>query len=669
MLVLAVVDCRYDAYFRNILRRIFHAYHLPVRVLFEAERGIAIHIKNLISNRSVEVVKVGSGNFFQELSSASRNALNTIFTSKYDSTLHSDTSPQLRKLTRHSPSLLRAIFGRSIAPPMPPLHSQSVQARARGRNSPCLRERTARRRLERQEQQHQLHASDGGSHCIPIPRQFLLPRPTNFDLTISERGNGVAVTIGVSGWITLHSKNGYTTENHWKTSNDILEKVKKNSGGSDSPSPSEISSAISDLATLQPGSEQKKRFCDLYSLRWSTSALARLGMAIQSLEPFFGKSSKSLEWEFMTLDSPQAENLALPMKLLGLYGADSDKESDDGSWVMASYSRPATPLSPSSFASPELVEYWRANEQDNNENKNQNQNRCRDENTPPPLVRSVPASPVLISPPSPARAFGNSSRSSSNSQESPVETFRRLWGKATIASHRAADQLAAVIARREYGARPISLVGFSIGAAVICRAMTKLAAEVKDGRASVGLVENITLIGAPIEIEETKTWEAIKVMAGGRVLNIYNPDDWLLQSALPNVAVAGRRKVKVEGIEDLVTTVEPKDYPSLARAATAESIIDEATALAVAAICPEVAGKWAIRETIKESDGEAAPSSYVAENDNDDGHEIEAGENVENNVENNVQEQKDVEENNDSSDGMTSSGFLVESSENIERET
>lgn len=75
---------------------------------------------------------------------------------------------------------------------------------------------------------------------------------------------------------------------------------------------------------------------------------------------------------------------------------------------------------------------------------------------------------------------------------------------------------------KNLGARPITLVGFSLGSRVIFSCLRELA-----GRGAIGLVQNVYLFGSPIVANKDEYLRARTVVAG-RFVNGYASNDWIL---------------------------------------------------------------------------------------------------------------------------------------------
>ncbi|KAL8097301.1 hypothetical protein AgCh_030438 [Apium graveolens] len=97
--------------------------------------------------------------------------------------------------------------------------------------------------------------------------------------------------------------------------------------------------------------------------------------------------------------------------------------------------------------------------------------------------------------------------------------------------------------------RPVTLIGFSLGARVIFKCLETLAKADCDAQ----LVERVFLLGSPLSIKG-ENWEvAMKVMSG-RFLNAYSTNDWMLgvvfHASLLSKGLAGMQEVDTPGIEN-----------------------------------------------------------------------------------------------------------------------
>ncbi|XP_062449308.1 transmembrane and coiled-coil domain-containing protein 4 [Rhea pennata] len=119
------------------------------------------------------------------------------------------------------------------------------------------------------------------------------------------------------------------------------------------------------------------------------------------------------------------------------------------------------------------------------------------------------------------------------------------WG---VCLHRSAEvgkHLAHILLSRQQGKRPVTLIGFSLGARVIYSCLQEMAKE-KD---SQGIIEDAVLLGAPVE-GEAKYWKAITNVVSGRIINGYCRGDWLLgfvyRTSSVQLNVAGLQPVNLD---------------------------------------------------------------------------------------------------------------------------
>ncbi|CAO3609504.1 unnamed protein product [Mucor hiemalis] len=96
------------------------------------------------------------------------------------------------------------------------------------------------------------------------------------------------------------------------------------------------------------------------------------------------------------------------------------------------------------------------------------------------------------------------------------------WANSLDRSRLAGLILADSLMNRNLGARPITLVGYSLGARVIFFCLLELA-RVK----AFGLVENVALFGTPVSASKAQ-WAECTTIVSGRFVNGYATNDWLL---------------------------------------------------------------------------------------------------------------------------------------------
>ncbi|KAJ3159445.1 hypothetical protein HDU86_001763 [Geranomyces michiganensis] len=117
-----------------------------------------------------------------------------------------------------------------------------------------------------------------------------------------------------------------------------------------------------------------------------------------------------------------------------------------------------------------------------------------------------------------------------------------------------------VIVKYVQGRRPVTLVGWSLGARVIFYCLLQLA---KLG--AFGLVDNAFLLGSPVGTSR-RDWAAARSVVAGRLVNVYSKQDWVLAYLFRTTELSG-----VAGLEALhgVNGVENVDVSTLVNSHTA----------------------------------------------------------------------------------------------------
>ncbi|WKX92939.1 hypothetical protein Q1695_010734 [Nippostrongylus brasiliensis] len=98
------------------------------------------------------------------------------------------------------------------------------------------------------------------------------------------------------------------------------------------------------------------------------------------------------------------------------------------------------------------------------------------------------------------------------------------WNVCVARSAEVGEHLAELLLSRSHGKRPISLIGFSLGARVIYHCLLAMSKRSE----SAGIIEDVILLGAPVSASP-KQWEQLCTVVGGRVINGYCETDWLLR--------------------------------------------------------------------------------------------------------------------------------------------
>uniref|UniRef100_U3K7N7 Transmembrane and coiled-coil domains 4 n=1 Tax=Ficedula albicollis TaxID=59894 RepID=U3K7N7_FICAL len=141
------------------------------------------------------------------------------------------------------------------------------------------------------------------------------------------------------------------------------------------------------------------------------------------------------------------------------------------------------------------------------------------------------------------------------------------WG---VCLHRSAEvgkHLAHILLSRQQGQRPVTLIGFSLGARVIYFCLQEMAQE-KD---SQGIIEDVVLLGAPVE-GEAKHWKALTRVVSGRIINGFCRGDWLLsfvyRTSSVQLNVAGLQPVDLDDRRMVNMDLSSVECPGSRRAAS-----------------------------------------------------------------------------------------------------
>lgn len=117
------------------------------------------------------------------------------------------------------------------------------------------------------------------------------------------------------------------------------------------------------------------------------------------------------------------------------------------------------------------------------------------------------------------------------------------WG---VCLHRSAEvgkHLAHILLSRQQGRRPVTLIGFSLGARVIYFCLQEMAQE----QDCQGIIEDVVLLGAPVE-GDPKHWEPFRNVVSGRIINGYCRGDWLLSFVYRTSSV----QLRVAGLQPVL---------------------------------------------------------------------------------------------------------------------
>ena len=117
-------------------------------------------------------------------------------------------------------------------------------------------------------------------------------------------------------------------------------------------------------------------------------------------------------------------------------------------------------------------------------------------------------------------------------------------------SEKAGEVLADALINRAQGERPVTLIGYSLGARVIYTCLMSLAK-----RKAFGLVESAVLIGAPTP-SDTSDWRIMRTVVSARLVNVYSDNDYVLglmyRTSSIQYGVAGLQRIEgLPGVENV----------------------------------------------------------------------------------------------------------------------
>ena len=120
---------------------------------------------------------------------------------------------------------------------------------------------------------------------------------------------------------------------------------------------------------------------------------------------------------------------------------------------------------------------------------------------------------------------------------------------------KAGKVLADALANRAQGERPVTLIGYSLGARVIYSCLLTLAK-----RRAFGLIENAVLIGA-LTPSDTSDWREMRAVVSGRLVNVFSENDYVLgfmyRTSSIQYGVAGLQKIRgLPGVENVNASEE-----------------------------------------------------------------------------------------------------------------
>lgn len=115
---------------------------------------------------------------------------------------------------------------------------------------------------------------------------------------------------------------------------------------------------------------------------------------------------------------------------------------------------------------------------------------------------------------------------------------------------RAGEVLADALINKVQGERPVTLIGYSLGARLIFSCLQTLAK-----RNAFGLIENVVFLGSPCP-SDSADWRCIRSVVSGRVVNVFSTNDYILaflyRTSSIQLGVAGLQPVLgIHGVQNV----------------------------------------------------------------------------------------------------------------------
>lgn len=133
-------------------------------------------------------------------------------------------------------------------------------------------------------------------------------------------------------------------------------------------------------------------------------------------------------------------------------------------------------------------------------------------------------------------------------------------------SEKAGKILADALINKVQGERPVTLVGYSLGARVIYYCLREMAE-----RKAFGLIDTVVLIGAPVP-SNPGHWHMMRTVVSGKLFNVYSENDYILaflyRATSAQLGIAGLQPISnhVDGVENIDLSEEVSGhlrYPDL----------------------------------------------------------------------------------------------------------
>ncbi|PTB79254.1 DUF726-domain-containing protein [Trichoderma longibrachiatum ATCC 18648] len=136
------------------------------------------------------------------------------------------------------------------------------------------------------------------------------------------------------------------------------------------------------------------------------------------------------------------------------------------------------------------------------------------------------------------------------------------WSVGMVRAEKAGAVLADAIMRQKFqGDRPVSLIGYSLGARAIYTCLMVLAE-----RRQFGIIDSVIMMGTPAP-SESRVWLTLKSVVCGRLINVYSEQDYILgflyRTSNTHFGVAGLQEIQgADGVENYRVRSLPRGHLS-----------------------------------------------------------------------------------------------------------
>lgn len=136
------------------------------------------------------------------------------------------------------------------------------------------------------------------------------------------------------------------------------------------------------------------------------------------------------------------------------------------------------------------------------------------------------------------------------------------WSVGMVRAEKAGAVLTDALIRHKFqGERPVSLIGYSLGARALYACLMILAE-----RRQFGVIDSVVMIGAPVP-SQSLVWLTLKSVVSGRLVNVYSEKDYILgflyRTCNIHCGIAGLQKIQGAGkVENHCIKALPKGHLS-----------------------------------------------------------------------------------------------------------